>query len=207
MIKGIDVSHHNGHVEWKKLKTQSIEFAFIKASEGLSVADARFPANSQGSKLAGIPRGAYHFYRPNSDWYNQAMLFLKMVEKENLDLPPVLDFETMGTVSSHNTQIDGALSWLAMVEKSLKVRPIIYTSPSIMEEFNHPAAFGSYPLWLAHYGVEHPRIPRQWKHWTFWQYTESGKLEGTGGVDLNWFAGTADDLKLLTGPAVIAPLS
>ena len=171
-------------------------FAFIKASDGLNMVDPLFNHNWSESKAKNIPRGAYHFFRPQSDPYAQAQHFLKTLEAQptEMDLPAVLDFEVEEPFVQSARIVDSALSWLVLVEKATGRKPIVYTSPSIMSSYGHPVSFESFPLWLAHYGVPQPTIPKPWTAWTFWQYTESGMV-GSNKFDLNWFNG--DEAALL----------
>src|ERR687883_942901 len=60
-IQGIDVSRHQGRIDWASVSAAGTQFAFIKATEGGDHMDERFLENWQGAKAAGIPRAAYHF--------------------------------------------------------------------------------------------------------------------------------------------------
>jgi lysozyme len=60
-IHGIDVSKFQGDINWNAVAYSGVKFAWIKATEGGDRADARFQANWEGAKAAGIPHGAYHF--------------------------------------------------------------------------------------------------------------------------------------------------
>src|SRR5687768_1484289 len=60
-IRGIDVSHHQGAVDWKKVEAAGIDFAYIKATEGRDHRDPRFDANWRAAEGA-LARGAYHFF-------------------------------------------------------------------------------------------------------------------------------------------------
>lgn len=201
MIHGCDTSHYNGLVPWDKLKALGVQFAFLKASEGLSVVDREFSRNWQASEKAGILRGAYHFFRPLSDPYMQANIFLKTVESElgyPADLPAVLDLEV--GQADPNLLIDGALRWLGVIQKATGKVPIIYASPSFIKEIGSPNMFGGFILWLAEYGVEEPRVPKPWTNWNkaFWQYTENGTFTGINDkFDLDYFNGTYEDLKAI----------
>ena len=93
-VRGIDVSHHQGVIDWGPVAAQGIQFAFIKATEGARYKDPRFAANWAATQHAGIVRGAYHYLRPELDGRQQARHFLDVVGRlERGDLPPVLDVE------------------------------------------------------------------------------------------------------------------
>lgn len=200
MTHGVDLSHHNGQIDWKLLSQTDIEFCFLKATESRTVKDETFSHNWDMAKTSGILRGAYHFYRPDVDAISQVDNFLSLTKFHYLptDLPPVLDWELKGT-HELSTQISGAMTWLIMVERALKKLPIIYTSPSVFTEIGNPAQFKQFPLWLAHYTLKpEPKIPKPWEKWAFWQYSESGHVSGIKGpVDMNWFNGSLDELKVL----------
>lgn len=97
-IHGIDVSHHQGRIDWKEVAAMNIHgidisFCFIKASEGISFTDNRFEQNWRSAKKAGIPRGAFHYFTAGIDGGQQARKFLNTVTLEKGDLVPVVDIE------------------------------------------------------------------------------------------------------------------
>lgn len=61
MIKGIDVSHHNGVVDWQAVAAAGIEFSIIRSSYGLQSKDRMFAQNVTGAKAAGLKVGVYHY--------------------------------------------------------------------------------------------------------------------------------------------------
>lgn len=201
-IHGIDVSRYQGQINWllvKKMKSRDVQigFAIIKATEGERLVDAQFSRNWRKSREAGIPRGAYHFFRAHLDATAQARLFIKNVTLLPGDLPPVLDIETLNNTSSAVMQDKIAL-WLHLIEQHYKVKPIIYTNASFYQTHLHPR-FADYPLWVAHYKEKNkPRVNREW---ILWQHSEAGRVNGINHfVDFNVFKG--DSLafrKLLVG--------
>lgn len=80
--KGIDVSHWQGIIDWKKVRGAGYSFAFLKATEGSRIVDDRFRANAQDAKNAGLLVGAYHFTRAAStdDVKNEVDHFLQVIE-------------------------------------------------------------------------------------------------------------------------------
>ena len=187
-LPGIDVSHWQGTVDWKAVAADGVEFAFIKATEGGDYVDPRFAANWAGAQRAGVVRGAYHFYRPQTDALAQAAHFLRTVQLAPGDLPPVLDVEVTDGRSAAQIAA-GVRTWLQEVERATGRRPILYTRASFWTG-QMGGGFGGYPLWVAHYGVSSPNIPAEWSGWTFWQHSDAGRVDGIGGnVDLNWFNG------------------
>lgn len=189
---GIDVSHHNGRLNWPAIAASGVTFAFCKATEGTGFVDSEFLTNVREARKAGIAVGAYHFFRPNLDGLTQAKHFLQATLGIPLDLPAVLDWEAANGISA-STQIVQATRWLAKVEDAFGSTPIIYTGPSYFADVvGSPPGFDRYPLWVAHYTAHTiPRVPLPWKAYTFWQYTETGTLSQVPGkqFDLNRYSG------------------
>jgi lysozyme len=190
-VHGIDVSHHQDNIDWdevKKMNVQNVKinFAFIKATEGLSGVDNNFRRNWFNAKIAGIPRGAYHYFIPSKSGKAQAENFMAAVQLQKGDLPPVLDIEQTNGASVEDIQ-QRTKDWLLMIEKQYKVKPIIYTNVDFYQNFL-AGKFDDYPLWIAHYLVQDkPRIERKW---TFWQHNERGHVNGIDTiVDFNVFNG------------------
>lgn len=192
-LQGIDVSHFQGNVNWQSVKSAGQAFAFAKATQGTTYTDPMFSANWGSMGNAGVLRGAYHFFQASEDAAAQADYFLKVVSLASGDLPPVIDVEITDGVSQEALQ-SGVLTWLQTVQEKTGITPIIYTGPSFWNEY-FSASFGSYPLWIAQYGVSSPTLPRGWSGWHFWQHSESGSVEGvSGSVDLNFFNGSLQQL-------------
>jgi lysozyme len=183
---GLDVSHHQGEIDWKKLMTDSgfdtlIHFVYCKATEGNTHFDRQWVRNRSILNEMGIPNGAYHFFTPKEPAIPQAEHFLNRWVKRDIDLPPVLDVETEGF--SDQELIANMKMWLDYVEKKSGMRPIIYTSLNYFEtKFQNE--FLNYKFWIAAYS----RIPAciEDKRIVHWQYSESGRLPGIREkVDLN----------------------
>ncbi|MBD0318854.1 MAG: glycoside hydrolase family 25 protein [Gemmatimonadetes bacterium] len=192
-VPGIDVSHHQGTINWTAVKRAGIRFAFIKATEGGDWTDPAFAGNWRRAREAGVMRGAYHYYRPQTHSAVQARHFLRRVSVGRSDLPPVLDVEATDGVSNATLR-RGVRNWLRTVEAETGKRPIIYVSRRFAPRL--AAEFSDYPLWIADYRGGAPAVPRGWRRWTFWQHSERGRVSGIRTpVDRNWFRGTLEELR------------
>ena len=201
-MHGIDVSHHQKSIDWRSVKSaaysgKKIGFAFVKATEGVAMQDRQFRRNWQSLDHAGIPRGAYHFFRPDQDASTQAANYIRAVKLKTGDLPPVLDVEETGDFSSCQIS-EGALQWLKIIEDHYGVRPIVYSNVDFYQT-HLSGTLNRYPLWVAHYhNFGRPRILR---NWLFWQHSERGQVDGIDTkVDFNVFNGDSSDFARLLIP-------
>jgi lysozyme len=199
-IRGVDVSHWNEKLDYKKLKAAGIEFMFIKATDGDSTVDPAFRYHLNNARDAGILCGAYHFFR-QMPADNQITNFLKTIEHVTLDLPPVCDWEDRAKNLERAYQQQEAKKWLNAVESKTKQKPIIYMDSDFPRDLALNSAFNAYPLWLASYVQEEAKVkvPKPWANWTFLQYTDKAKIDGggIGYLDADYFFGTIDQLKAL----------
>lgn len=199
-IQGIDISHHQGEIDWDLLRNAKINgnpvrFIIVKATEGRSLLDENFNDNFYQARENGFIRGAYHFYSPSVPARDQARYFLKQVHLEDGDLPPVLDIENVGDLNAAQIKHE-ALTWLRLVEKEVGVKPIIYTYYKFKQKYLSDKVFDDYPYWIAHYYVPKLTYKGEWK---FWQHTDRGRLPGINGfVDFDIYNGSMYDLKKLT---------
>lgn len=206
-VPGIDVSYWNAGIDWPKVRATGQRYVFVKASEADYHRDTTFDDNWLGAKSAGLLRGAYHFFRCNVDAKRQADTFINYVKSFNDDgeLPPVLDLET-NDGQKREKIILAVKTWLDRVEAAFGKKPIIYSGQYFLQDYLSEAGGGppawtkDYSLWLAQYpnnyvdGMQ-PYLPRGWFKWTFWQYSDKGRINGINAkVDLNVFNGSLEEL-------------
>jgi lysozyme len=193
-LPGIDVSKWQGLINWKEV-FESQYYTFIKASEG-KTEDGWFRKNWEETKKVGMPRGAYHYFRPASSWQIQAEFFAQTIGGMNYDgeLPPALDVEV--TEGLDKTAMNGVLFKFCKRFKELTgLDVVIYTRMSVWDTGVEPNDWAKQLLlWVANYGVTSPLLPFSWKKtgrtWCWWQWTGKGSCPGvTGAVDQNWYNG------------------
>lgn len=214
-VPGIDVSYWNAGIDWPKVRAAGQRFTFIKASEGDGYLDPTFDDNWRGARAAGLLRGAYHFFRANVDAKKQANKFIDYVRSmnDNGELPPVLDLET-NDGQSRDKIISRAKTWLEIVETAFNRKPILYSGQYFLQDYFSEVGGGpptwakDHPLWLAQYPNNYvegsqPYLPRGWFKWSFWQYSEKGRVNGINAkVDLNVFNGSLEDLYRFAGAEI-----
>ena len=193
-VHGIDVSAYQGRIDWPEVARQHVRFAFIKASEGATMRDARFRRNWREARAAGIMSGAYHYFQPNRAGQTQASLFIGTVPIRPGDLPPVLDVEAprFHDVAAMRREVR---AWLGAVEAHYGVKPILYSNYAFYRRYL-AGHFDDYPLWLAHYEVARPALPAE--RWIIWQHSDEAYVPGIrGAVDFNVFQGSYAALQAL----------
>jgi lysozyme len=197
-VLGVDVSHHQGTIDWARVKAAHVYYAYVRVSDGLTTRDRKFAANWAGAKAAGLTRGAYQFFRPSQSVSAQAQLMIDAIgTKEVGDLPPVIDVEVDGNLAPA-TVASRVRQWLAAVQSATGATPIVYTGKYFWrDQVGNPTV--SNPLWIANYTPKCPDIPSAWPDWTFWQQSATARVPGiSGDVDLDFFNGTQAQLAALT---------
>jgi lysozyme len=199
-VKGIDVSHHQGVIDWARLKADGVDFAYIKASEGETYNDPRFTRNWYEAEQAGVKRGAYHFFTQCRTGKAQAGNFIRVVPRQAGTLPPAVDAEHMGPCRDGPAVADVAAElavFLDLAGAHFGQRPVIYTT----REFHDAYLAGKFPqdrFWLRSLIFE-PSFRKE--QWIIWQYHNLGKRDGVAGpIDLNVFRGTPAQLDALLAP-------
>jgi lysozyme len=201
-INGIDVSKHQSYVYWNAVKKMlidniNIDFAFVKATEGINHTDEMFERNWKLLEENNIPHGAYLYFIPLNNGAAQAKNYIRTVSLKKGNLPPAVDIEKSFGLKKY--EIKSALKeCLDVLEKYYKVKPIIYTYTEFYNDYLGND-FNEYPLWVAHYTEEKkPNIKRDW---TFWQHSNLGRVNGiTEKVDFNVFNGDSIQFKKILLP-------
>ncbi|MBP1640141.1 MAG: glycoside hydrolase family 25 [Bacteroidetes bacterium] len=193
-IVGIDVSMHTGIINWDIIKRQGVDFAYIKSTEGADYLDPRYLYNLREAKSAGLPVGAYHFFRFHRTGKEQAANFLSQVDVRSLDLPPVVDVEEWGQYNfSKNAGYVSAevQSFINNIENKTNRRVVIYADKNSFKKYIE-GKFRNNPIWICSIG----KAPQISQKWTLWQKSQRGKCSGASGiVDINLFNGDNRDWK------------
>jgi lysozyme len=196
-VRGIDVSSHQGVIDWNRLvAASSIDFAYIKASEGSRLRDPRFRANWEGSRGL-LARGAYHFFTFCSPGAVQARNFIESVPTKG-ELPLAVDVEFAGNCRSWTSLTDVRRElavFLEAVESAAGRAPVLYVTG---ESFGRVVRghFDTHPLWVR--GIFSRPSLREYPSMMFWQYAGNGRKVGISTlVDLNVFFGSKSDFEAL----------
>lgn len=210
--EGLDVSSHQGEIDWSAIPHAGVTFVFVRASIGGHQVDSQFEANWSAAAAVGLIRGAYHYFWPLTAWREQANNLINTVGTLQAgDLAPALDLEeAIGANDPQkrnvwldvpaNQQLPMIQNWLRTAEQAFGIKPVIYTRQDFIESLlgDGVQELADYPLWIAHYDVQQPSVPASWTSWNFWQYTETGSVQGVNGnVDRDRFNGSLGDLQAI----------
>lgn len=180
---GIDVSAHQGEIDWDAVAGDGIKFAYIKASEGQNWVDGYFEQNWQGAEQAGLERGAYHFFTLCAPGDEQAENFLSVAPPDDDALPPVIDLELSGNCSDRPPadQVDAEVdAFVQLVEEAWDRHLLFYVRPDWDDVY--PVRDGlDRRLWDYRF-FRRPTDER----WHVWQVNTFARVDGIDGpVDLD----------------------
>ena len=203
LLSGIDISHHNGDIDFERVRAAGNAFVFAKATQDTEFVDPMFVTNMMRARQAGLAAGGYHFFDYSLDGRDQADHFIDRLELAGaLDgaLPPVVDVECWAPIGSSIHAVSAARlrDFVARVYERTGRLPIIYTSVFMWRQVvGNVEGFEHLPLWAACWGCDAPpSIAPGWQAWDFWQ-TGVGRVPGVGRLDANYFSGDVDDLTAL----------
>lgn len=194
-VRGVDVSSYQGEIDWQTL-SEELDFVFIKATEGSIHCDEKFEYNYTEAQKTHLRVGAYHFFSFDSEGKTQAENFIKNVPACENMLPPVVDVEFYGDYITDPKSADEVVpqleTMLERLEEEYGIKPVIYATGSAYNKYIKEN-FSDYDLWVRSVYF------RPDEDWTFWQYSDTGRLDGYNGeekhIDLNVFNGSKEDFE------------
>ena len=185
-MRGIDVSVHNGNIDWQKVKNAGIQFAILRAGYGreLSQKDSRFEENYKGAKAAGIPVGAY--------WYSyattmnearlEAEVCVQILKNKQFEFPVFFDQEEKKTLDTGKANCSAMVRAFCDVLEKAGYWVGLYTSRSVLSTHIEDDIKTRYALWVAEWGSKLNYSGSV----GLWQYSSEGKVNGiSGNVDLD----------------------
>lgn len=178
-FKGIDISHWQGNVDFRKVKMDGIKIVYIKATEGTNFIDNNLNKFYEGAKGQGLNIGFYHYFKPSLDPKEQARHFSKVIENKLYNCRLALDIEVTEGYSKEEITTK-AIAFLEEIKRLTGTDVVIYTYTSFANR-SLTSKLATYPLWIAHYNVNAPGLNKIWNHWIGFQYTDLGMISGING--------------------------
>ncbi len=183
---GIDVSEHQGYIDWDAVAADGIRFAFVRAgnrgnTEGTIAADAYYTANVTGAKAAGLAVGVYFYSQATSveEAQEEADFVLGMLNGESLSLPIVFDHERDLTNYARGNDVDSETLTAAAVAFCKRVEAagyssMIYGNRGDLARYDL-SSLGDRNIWFAEYSVDYPSYSTAF---SIWQYDSNGVVDG-----------------------------
>lgn len=189
-VKGIDISHHNGRIDFKRVAADSVDFVIIKATEGVSFRDSMLLRNYRGARHAGLRTGYYHFFQFNHGGVRQGRHFLNTVDTLYTDMPLVVDFERSYNPETDYYLVVGRLRDMVAYLRRHGRRVMIYCNNQDYTRYIR-GNFDDLDLWLAS-----GRLPADDDRRHLWQHSHNGRVDGIPTpVDINTFNGSREDFQ------------
>ncbi len=203
-IRGIDISSYQKNIDWNHIDPSEINFILIKATEGGDFKDPTFQNNWQKVRERKLVSGAYHFFTFCKSGEEQAKNYIDTVPQSKYTLPPVIDLEFIGNCKKIPTsaELETELqSFIDLVEVQYHRKPLLYTTHDFYDLYLR-GKYSNTPIWISDF-YSWNKLPTlsDDKSWTFWQYSERGKVSGIDSlVDLDVFNGTPAQFEKLVNP-------
>lgn len=180
VINGIDVSHHQEKIDWKKVKASGIDFVMIKATEGINYVDPLFTQNAKGASAAGLRIGAYHFLRLGDEQL-QAKQLMDAIREYQWNYPIACDVEHNELLALGKKQLTDMVLSFCNAVKAGGYYPVLYANLDWCKNHLDMTRLTSYDLWLARYADK-----LDYEGASMWQYSSTGSVNGiNGNVDMN----------------------
>lgn len=196
VLYGVDVSEHNGFIEWTKVRdSKKVDFVMIRAGYGQGTVDKQFHKNALMCNTLDIPIGIYWFsYATTVDAAaREAEACLKTIKDYKITYPVAFDFEDdsvrvakkNGVTITKSLATLMAMSFLSVI-KNAGYEAVNYSNPAYLNQYFDSSVKANFPLWLAQWPVNPRPEIRPIQSPVIWQYDANGRIPGiNSAVDLN----------------------
>lgn len=180
MLKGIDISKHDGTIDFRKVKESGLaDFAILRAGYGklISQKDIKFEEFYKGCKENGIPCGAYWYSYAHSvsEIQTEARVFLEVIKGKQFEYPVYLDFEEKSQFNLGKAKCTEMAKAFLEILRNAGYYAGMYCSSYYLTNFFDNSVRDNYTMWVAHYGVSKPSYAGAYD---IWQYSSDGSVPG-----------------------------
>lgn len=184
--KGIDVSKHQGKIDWQKVKSAGVQFAMLRAGYGRydKQKDEQFEANYSGAKAAGIPVGAYHYsYAENAEQAKaEAQTLLNWIKGKTFEYPIAFDIEEADVYNLGKNAVSEIIKAFCSTVEAAGYYVCVYANKNWLDNVISDEVKKKYDTWLAQWTTK----PTYNGNYGIWQYSSSGSVNGISGrVDMD----------------------
>lgn len=190
-VLGIDVSKHNGTIDWAAVRNSGVSYVIIRcgyrgSTTGALIEDPKFKSNIKGAQAAGLKVGIYFFTQAinEAEAVEEASMVLQLIKPYAISYPVYLDVESSGGRAdgiSKDVRTAVCKAFCATIANSGYTSGI-YANKTWLNEKISPSALGGHKIWLAQYAA----APTYNGPYHMWQYSSKGSVSGISGrVDMN----------------------
>ena len=191
MLKGIDISYHNGEIDFSKVKSQ-VDFIIMRSGYGVATVkskEVKFDIYYEEAKKYNIPIGTYWYSYANTpeEALVEAQTFLNKVKGKKFEYPVFYDVEEKSILNQGKEIVSKIIkTFLEEVEKNGYLVGL-YSSASYLENLVDDEIKDKYIIWVAQWGKNIDK-PRYNGKWDIWQYSSKGHIDGvqSQNVDLDF---------------------
>jgi lysozyme len=176
----VDASHHQGSIDWRRVRADDIDFAYLKASEGSTFVDPRFVEHSRAARAAGLRVGGYHYFSTCSPAAPQAEHFVEVLRSAGPvgaagGLPPAIDLELRGNCADpppRELLLAQVRDFITIVERATRRRMVVYAYPDFEARYRFAPALDR-RQWVRRIGDRPPA-----REWWIWQRDDQARVDG-----------------------------
>ena len=192
MLKGIDISYHNGEIDFSKVKSQ-VDFIIIRSGYGTKTTDSKevkFDIYYEEAKKNNIPVGTYWYCYAMTpeEALEEAKTFLNKVKGKKFEFPVFYDVEEKKILDTGKENVKNIMkAFLEEVEKNGYLAGI-YCSAYFLENLVDDEIKNKYEIWVAEWNNNIDKPTKYKGKWDIWQYTSDGHIDGVQSqrVDMNY---------------------
>ena len=204
MLKGIDISYHNGAIDFAKVKSQ-VDFIIMRSGYGhetINSKEVKFDIYYEEAKKNNIPVGTYWYCYATTpeEALEEAKAFLERVKGKKFEYPIFYDVEEKSVLNTGKENVSNIMkAFLEEVEKNGYLVGI-YCSAYYLKNLVNDDIKNKYEIWVAQWGnnVDKPKYDGKWD---IWQYTSDGHIDGVESqrVDMNFSSNNYTEIVKLLG--------
>ena len=192
MLKGIDISYHNGEIDFAKVKSQ-VDFIIMRSGYGTKTIESKevkFDIYYEEAKKNNIPVGTYWYCYAMTpeEALKEARTFLDKVKGKKFEYPVFYDVEEKNILNTGKENVKNIMkAFLEEVEKNGYLVGI-YCSSYYLEHLVDDEIKNKYEIWVAEWNRNIDKPTKYQGKWDIWQYTSDGHIDGVQSqrVDLNY---------------------
>ncbi len=173
--QGLDVSHHQVRINWKKVDSKKYKYIIMKSTEGKDFLDTDFFYNWTNAQINGFKVGAYHFFTMTSTGRDQANFFMSKVPNVDNSLPPVIDIEVSTKIYKKSDVVRELSDMIQILENHYKKRVLLYVTYNTYNAYIKNE-FKENKVWISDRKY-YPKLEED-NRWIMWQYSSRGRVEG-----------------------------